>query len=227
MSRSLTTICLVGLVALIAACSSPRKASERACRKADKHLARAVWLCPDALKHDSATVTFSLPGDSADVTVPFTDPLVDSLLLACQQYAEAVATDRALLERTLDNDSLTIAQLELRVAALQRANATASVRRSACAFTAFEQTIGLCTVRVRPGPQGPMLTVVQAPLDTAVTAPCPPQVTRPPCPSCPDGVATWWRTAAILLFLILILSHLRRIIGMVISVRTWARMPQG
>lgn len=73
-----TTI-LIMCVALLAACGSPRKA----CRKADRHIARAIWLCPDVLSRDSATATLLVPGDSTTGALTYTQHDLDSLLAAC------------------------------------------------------------------------------------------------------------------------------------------------
>lgn len=187
MSRSSTTNCLIGLVALMTvACSQPRKAGDRACRKADRHLARAVWLCPDILTRDSATVTFTLPGDSVATTLRYTDPLVDSLLAACEQFAAVLLAERRLL-----GDIDTTVHRSPIVVHPARAPAVAAIQRVACAFEPYTETVGLCTITVRPGANGPLLTVVQEPYTQTQRTPCPPQVQRPPCP--PPGVAGWYR----------------------------------
>lgn len=213
MSRTLSPICLVGFaVLLLAACSSQR-ASERACRKADKHIAKAVWLCPDVLRHDSATVTFTLPGDSAATTAAFTDPIVDSLLKACEDFALAIVHERDSLANALIIHGTGQAEDGSRVngfgvrpgvsPAPTVPAATARMREQLCYFEPIEANTDVCYARVRPGPNGPLLTLEQKPYKAVATAPCPPQVGRPPCPAC-NGVAAWWRVASIVLALLLI-----------------------
>ena len=88
MSRSLATIPLVGLLVLSSACSTPRKA----CRRADRLVAKAVYQCPDILRARTDTVYVQIPGDTVLTEVQWSDSLVDtdSLLAACDSLRRAV-----------------------------------------------------------------------------------------------------------------------------------------
>lgn len=237
MSRKLTTVLLCCVAALmLAACHLPRKASERACRKAERHLARAVWLCPDILRHDSASVTFTLPGDSTATTLSFTDPVVDSVMAACEQLREALAAERDLYlaalalqterlrtQNTIRDtvvasrprmpDPTTVRLQEFSRQAIEK------LREDVCAFEPFSFTAGICTCSVRPGKNGPLITMTQAEVKKEATAPCPPQIGSVPCPE--PGVAAWYRWAFWVLLAIVIGSIvLRRVNGALLSIRT-------
>jgi hypothetical protein len=232
MSRTLTTITHLGLVALmITACSQPRKAAERRCLRADRHQARAVWLCPDMLTRDSATVTVTLPPDSSKAWNPWADPVVDSLLNACADLALATIHKNDSLTRLLMASGAQVSAEKgsakgsgSYAAAGQQAQAR--LRAQLCQFDPIESVTGLCHVRVRWGEHGPLLTVEQRPFNQTQRAPCPPQLTRPPCPTC-AGVASWWRTAALLLLALLLLTNARRILGVMVSLSAWGKLPGG
>lgn len=234
MSRSLTTILLPGLVALmLAACSSPRKASERACRKAEKHWAKAVWLCPKILSMDSATVTFVLPGDSVATTARYNEPIVDSVLKACEEYALAVMHERDSLRRQLLGDTGQVEDSSLvNGFGTRRGTSPApssqrqeKLREFLCLFEPIVANTELCYAQVRPGPNGPLLTLEQKEYREVVKAPCPPVALPPPCPPC-DGVASWWRTVAIVLAILLLLVWgLPRARGVFADIRS--KLPMG
>lgn len=186
-------------VLLAAACSSPRKASERACAKAAKYRAKAIWLCPQALVMDSAEVRFQLPGDSATHTARYTEPQVDSLIAACAQYAEALAAERDLYQAAMQQQ-LTLAHegvVRSETTKKQHGGSKAAqeallrIREEACHFEPLEATVGYCRARVRPGGSAPLLTLEQLPMDVVASAPCPPQLGEP---RVADGVARWYRT---------------------------------
>lgn len=233
MSRSLTTTTLIGLVALmLAACSQPRKAVERRCNRADRHLARAVWLCPDILTRDSAQVTVSIAADSAASTTAWLTPEVDSLLNACADFALAVVhRNDSLKALILAGGRQGSAGIQgpatgfgSPAAAGQRAQER--MREQLCQFDPIESETELCHARVRPGKNGPLLTLEQKAFSRTATAPCPPQLQRPKCPTC-TGVATWWRTAALILLAAVVVTNLRKLMGLWASLATWGRMPQG
>lgn len=233
MSRSLATATMIGLVALMfAACSQPRKAVERRCNRADRHLARAVWLCPDILTRDSAQVTITLAPDSAAATNAWRTPEVDSLLNACADFAlSMISTNDSLQVLLLAGGRQGSAGVERPVhgfgsPAAAGHHAQQRMREQLCAFKPIEAETDLCYARVRPGKDGPLLTLEQKAFSRTATAPCPPKVQRPPCPTF-DGVASWWRTAAIILFVVLLLTNLRKLMGLWTSVSSWSRMPQG
>lgn len=214
---------LIAVAVLLAtACSSPRKASERACAKAEKHRARAIWLCPQMLYMDSANVRFQLPGDSTTAISHYTDPLVDSLLAACEQYAAALATERelyriAFTDRIDQSDPALATPATAPHSPAQR-HATDRIRQQVCQFKPFTATTGLCVATVRPGANGPMLALEQLPVDTIAQAPCPPQLQPSTCPTC-SGVASWYRWGfwCLLLIVLALLMLIARVI--VVSMR--------
>lgn len=230
MSRNLTfCLHLLVVVLLATACSSPRKASERACAKAEKHRARAVWLCPQMLSMDSASVRFQLQGDSTTASSRYTDPQVDSLLAACEQYAAALATERelyriAMAERIAQGDEDIAASSLPSPPTPAQQQATHRIRQQVCQFEPFTATTGLCVASVRPGTNGPLLALEQLPIDTIASAPCPPQLQAAPCPTC-SGVATWYRWAfwSLLILTVCLLAIIARVI--VVSMR--ANTPHG
>jgi hypothetical protein len=206
---------------------------ERRCNRADRHLARAVWLCPDILTRDSAQVTISMAPDSAASTTAWRTPQVDSLLNACADFALSVVQRNDSLQalllaggrQALPSTKASALDPGAPGAAGQRAQER--LREQLCWFDAFESETELCFARVRPGKDGPLLTLEQKSFSRTASAPCPPQLTRPPCPTCPDGVATWWRTVALILMGALVITNLKRIIGLFMSVSAWAKLPQG
>ena len=187
MSRSLATTSLLGLaVLLLMACSSPRKASERACRKAERHMARAVWLCPDMMRLDSALYIMSPV--RMEVPVAYSDSInYDSLLSACAALNAALEVRVADTSRAWQSP-VVIHSPQMRQVAVR--NATTAIRQAACDWKDFTQTFGRLTVTVKNSTAGPLLTVEDA--GETVKVPCPPAIGRAPCPE--PGVATWYRS---------------------------------
>lgn len=98
MSRTSTPILIIGVCALLlSACTASRKAQRR-CDRAESRMAKAIYLCPSLLQPgDTLRTAVTVPGDSAQGTAAWSDSLhYDSLLAACQQYAEALAAEREL-----------------------------------------------------------------------------------------------------------------------------------
>ncbi|HRH68783.1 MAG TPA: hypothetical protein PLB89_04680 [Flavobacteriales bacterium] len=189
MSRSRTHIpSMVAAVLLLAACSSPRKVSERACNKAEKYIAKAVWLCPDVLSRDSASVTIRIPGDSMAVKLHYPDPIVDSLLKACADFAAAVSFENERLKDSLAEATIAAVPPEIPAFAGMTPRhgagvpaAIEKIREEVCAFEPFEQRHGLIIVKVSPGPDGvPVISVRTKEETITQKAPCPPLVTPPP-----------------------------------------------
>lgn len=212
MSRNLTSCLQLLVVALLAtACSSPRRASERACAKAEKHRARAIWLCPQALLLDSATARFQLPAQHDSAAVRLIQAELDSVRAACEQLSEALDAERELYQAALQQQPTTLPTPPKRGSSEPAQRALQALRKEVCAFEPQEVQVGLCIARVTPGTNAPLLYVEQLPLDTMLRAPCPPQLTAAPIYT---GVATWYRTGfwvVLALFLIILGLFIRMV----------------
>lgn len=165
------------LLLLLASCSVERQARRR-CVRAERYEARAVWLCPPMLVRDSAAVLVAVAPDTAVARAALLEAQIDSLLLHCSRLAAGLSD--------------TINALR----AKQVTTTVAGMRRQLCWFEPFEVSAGLCTAKVRPDPEGPVVALTQAELQEERRVPCPPAVARSPVVHI-AGVATWWRIAAI------------------------------
>lgn len=194
---------------MFTSCFTPRKAELRRCGKADRLISKAVWLCPDVLSRDSATAY--MPGDSVTVALSYRDSVeVDSILAACAQLRDALSAEleRARMPAPRPKYEPPGAA-PARVAPSPGVNkAVAQVRAKACEWEPFTEVHGNMTIHLRPGPNGPLVTVVEAPQEVRV--PCPPAIQRPPCPTLMDRLQEagwillgWLALAALLLFLFL------------------------
>lgn len=98
---------ILALAVLLTACGTPRKA----CRKADRHMAKAVFLCPKVLNARTDTVLVKLPGDTITIAVPWSEGPVntDTLLAQCDSL-RAAAEALALL--SLDQNEAVRAELQ-------------------------------------------------------------------------------------------------------------------
>lgn len=172
-------------VLLFAACSTPRKACERARRD----VVRAVVRCPDALVARVDTVY--LPGDTIQDTTVWAYVEVDSLIAACDS-----------LRRAAEFIALNSLQQQERVAdALRRQQAVNAavdgVRRQACRVAPLLVMEDEYDLVVRQLPDGRLThRIVLHPKKT----PCPPcaTVANGPVQVVDQGVDPWWRVAAIL-----------------------------
>ena len=197
-----TAILLVS-VALLASCAQPRKAAQRRCSKADRHIAKAVWLCPDALARDSATV--QLPPTSTELRLALVDSVtMDSVLAACNRIRMALEAE---LEHTKDSSNNTpgVASVPAAVRVLQR---------TVCLWETLTDTVNGMVITVRRSADGSPLLGVEL-LARTVKAPCPPAITRPPCPGLLDqlrsmGTSIVW----IVLSAIASLYLLKRMVSM-------------
>lgn len=164
------TAVLICLIA-VSACGTPRKA----CRKAQKHIAKAVWLCPEALRADTSgrSVSVQLPGDTITDTLRWSDADVHAIMADCDQLREALASERDLYATVLINNERQVAQ-----AKSDRNDALSKLRTSTCRFEPFTVSTGRTTVRIRPGSGVPLVTIEEHPVSRTVNCPpCPPQVT--------------------------------------------------
>jgi hypothetical protein len=230
MSRSHSAICYFALaVLMLASCVSPRKAKQRDCNTADRLIARAIAKCPGVLKPDSTKVPFHLPGDSAQADARYTDPEIDSLLAACEQFAAALASERELylaleLERAAAGQAgKQVPGLPTTLPTPQRTKAIDRIREEACAFEPITASTMLCEAVVVPGHNGPLLQLEQLPLDSILKAQCPPQVAFAPCEK--SHVSSNWIVGFFILLILCIALALILWNGMAKSIRS--NTPQG
>lgn len=174
--RRCTTILLM-CVAFLSACSTPRKA----CRKADRLIARAVWKCPEVLKHDSATAV--IPPSSAILAPEPATIDLDSLLTACAALNAALMAEQAAAPRPKFVPAGTKPNTSLGVHTAVRA-----IQSAASPWDSFTQQVGRITVTVKNFHGTPLISVEDP--GTTVRVPCPPVVSRVEV----KGVATWYRT---------------------------------
>lgn len=88
------------------------------CKRASRHLSRAVWLCPEATHQDSATATgtATVPGDTAAGSAAWSDTLtIDSLACLVLQYREALASADTLRLHDLEHMQSVLAHLRKRI----------------------------------------------------------------------------------------------------------------
>jgi hypothetical protein len=79
-------------IALLAACSSSRKA----CRRAEGMIQKAVRICPEAAQLRTDTVVITVPGDSVTLEAAYIQPDRDSLRAVIAQLSEALDAERQL-----------------------------------------------------------------------------------------------------------------------------------
>lgn len=180
---------LILCVALLSACGSPRKA----CRKADRHIARAVWLCPDVLHQDSATVTW--PPTSDTIAAQPSRPDLDSLLAACRTLNIALQAARLHAAPPLETHTPISAAPSVK-------HAVAKVQAAACNWEGFTERVGRVTITVHNIDGTPVL-LVDDPGEVR-KVPCPPGVTQ----TVVTGVAGWYRPAFWILAVLLVLIYI-------------------
>lgn len=201
---------IVMSMAMLTSCFTPRKAELRRCGKADRLLAKAAMLCPDALQRDSATL--HLRGDSAALPVAYAmldSAAVDSLLAACAELHQALMQDAAPA-RPLDAAPLAMPPdpaPPARTPSVQQA--VQRVQQAVCRWESTTDTVNGWVITVHNGELRPLITVEQLP--RTVKAPCPPVVTRPPCPTLLDQLmdASLWLLAWALVALAALYLFLR------------------
>lgn len=183
---------LIPLLALmVVACSTPRKA----CRKAERHMARAAWLCPSALQVDTATVL--VPGDTATAPPMAYEPIdVDSLEAACAELARTLMAEREKYEGLLAGNAPE-KPLPVNTEAVQRA--ASGVRRVACRWEPWEYDHALFHLRALGGDTPGILVEVK---EQKVKSPCPPALSLKPVII--EGVAEWYRTAFYIMIIFLL-----------------------
>jgi hypothetical protein len=221
MSRNLTHLFpLLVAVLLATACSSPRKASERAKAKAQKHLALAMVLDPSIMRPNDQEV--ELPGDSA--TLPpaeYADADVDSILAACAQLAEALRNERDLFAHQLMRmPAHPVVPTPPPAPSAARKQAVDNLRKTACSYKPFTYDHELFLVTASGG-STPKTEVRLKPRKASV--PGPPQAVLEPVLKV--GVANWYRTG--FWILLLISAVLVTIIARVIAVSMRTNTPHG
>lgn len=189
--RTAAYMAMAGMLLLTTACGGPRKA----CRKAERHIARAVYMCPEVLEARVRrdTVTITLPGAVDSGSAALDSVNVDSLMAACAQLAEALAAERDLY-------AAAVAQRPTEV--------VRTIQRQLCQFATITvaDTNLLLKIWAEDGQVRYWYNVlpqqVQVPVVTQET------VVNPGnnCP--PPGVAPWYRTFFWLLMALLLISFL-------------------
>ena len=166
-------ILLMALI-LLTACTGGRKAARHEA-KAQKHLARAVWLDPSLASPSQVEV--DLPGDTAMAPpMALADPDADSLLAACEAFAaEMLAARNEFAHR-------------LMALPAKAQKASRKVQQVACRYEPFEYNHDLFRLRADGG-DTPGIQVEVHPRKALV--PCPPQVNYTP--TVRVGVASWYR----------------------------------
>ncbi|MCB0790875.1 MAG: hypothetical protein KDB97_03840, partial [Flavobacteriales bacterium] len=155
----------VALAVVASSCSTPRKA----CRRAQRHIARAVWLCPEALQADTTTrtITVQLPADTITRTFGWSDADVDSILAGCAQLREALQAERDLAVLSGEHKG--------------SGPPVQAIRRAACAFQPFTLENDRVKVTIRQGQDRPLVTLeAKAWHQTMECPPCPPRVAQGP-----------------------------------------------
>ncbi len=144
---------------------------------------RAARLCPDCVFRD----TVRTEADTAEVPLLFSDNMnVDRLLADCAQLHEAVSAERDLYRHALEQSTSRVQLLPPRTR-----QAVSAVRGTACTYEPQVYESDVVRVDVRPGPNGPLLSVEEK----AHAIPCPPHagkvvyVDR----EVKVGVAPWYR----------------------------------
>lgn len=168
-------------VALTTACSTPRKA----CRKAERHMARAVWLCPDILHQDS--VAMAIPATKDSLAAAPASPDLDSLLEACRALNAVLEADRHLRQEVAYTTNTPARPLYTPAHGVQLA--VTKVQQAACNWQGFTQRVGRITITVRNINGAPAL-MVDDPGEVR-KVPCPPSANK----TVITGVADWYRTA--------------------------------
>lgn len=90
---------------LLTSCSIFQRSEAYKCTKAQGHVAKAIYLCPNVAELRSDTITITLPGDSAGGTSLFREAHIDSVLADCEQLREALRAERELFAIVIDSNA--------------------------------------------------------------------------------------------------------------------------
>lgn len=197
-----TTLALICLV-LVTGCSPPRKAVDRRAYRANRVLVKAelkaARICPECVFRDTVVTV----ADTATAPLLFSDSMnVDSLLADCEQLREAMAAERELYLHVLATGDRGQVKVEQLPPATRKA--TTAIRARSCTFDTLVYESSAVRVTVRPGPDAPLLSVVEKPQ----RIPCPPHVGKPVVVEKVVGVAPWYRVFTWIVLGIMILSFL-------------------
>lgn len=196
MSRIPTTILLsLGIAVLLLACDAPRKA----CRKAERLTARAVWKCPDILKLDTVrdTVVITLPGDTITGEAIYAEADIMMILRQCDSLARAYAdTVRHREDPAPRSEAIH--------------NAVTTLRREACRIPPMHLDTAGLIIDIRVVDNGLEVDIIRMPqrVPVPVAIPCPPRAQ--PGTGTYTGVAAWYASGfwlLLVLCIVLAASH--------------------
>lgn len=214
MSRILTSIPRARMSALHVACTMPRKAwctavvllllitgcnsQKRLCKQAERHVAIAVYKCPDILSVKRDTVFVQLPADSARDTIRWRDTNTDSLLAACDSLraaAESIALNSLNQSERFQQQMERQRRVERSVQAIRQQSCRIMplhlVRPDAQLHVWWNDTLGQLQAELKVTPR-PQVAVV----NTREVNPGKATIT---------GVAAWYRTGFWLLLVLCVL----------------------
>lgn len=222
--RTNSRILMYGLLALMAmSCTGPRKALQRACAKAERHMAKAIYLCPDLLKpivqHD--TVEVLVQGGSAEGATGYTQADMDSLSKLCSELVAYAQSRASSARRELEEERRT------KRTGKTTPDVVSRLRKSVCELEPVMHADSLITLkmwtedgklryRYQILPRTAKAVTTHTSTQVAVQAPCP-----------PEGVASWYRTWfwALLFSLALFLFLFGRVLYY--SLRAWKPNDEG
>lgn len=194
--------------ALLVACSSPRKAQERACHRAEKIMqratVRAAFRCPTSIDRPTMTIgpdTVSIEPELAD-SVDLQQMLDD-----CEKLYHSTSNERDLFKTLLklDREELPVipekaAKVSVRDLPTATRSAVMGLRTTTCQWEPVHYEFGSIEVDIRPGEHAPLVTFTQ----NERTVECPPAVAKNPCPPS-AGVGAFYQAAAIIEFILLLI----------------------
>lgn len=216
---TIRTLFLFGLpVLMLAACRTPRKA----CVRAERNVARAVYLCPEILSATTRTdsVQVSVPGDAGAGEAQYTQAQMDSVVHLCN-----VLVNRSLKYNTEKRKEHEAEELAFQQDLAQRDRELRQLRGYVCRFDTVVVEDSLFSLRVWADRDGiAYLYYVHPRTASATVTTTTPGVSLRDAPCPPVGVANWWRWVALILMGLLLLMNLRKIIGLWMSMKTWGTM---
>lgn len=216
---AIRTLFLFGLpVLMLAACRTPRKA----CARAERHVARAVYLCPEILRATTRTdtVTVTVPGDAGAGAAQYTQHQMDSVVHLCN-----VLVNRSLKYNTEKRKEHEAEEQVLQQHIAQAGRELRQLRGYVCRFDTVVVEDSLFSLRVWADRDGiAYLYYVHPRTASATVTTTTPGVSLRDAPCPPVGVASWWRTVALIAMALLLLTNLRKLIGLWMSMKTWGTL---
>lgn len=172
---------------------TPRDKEVRRCSRAHRLQTRAVWLCPQILRTDSAHGEVFVPEMEVEAPLTYSQADVDSLLAQCRALQLALILDTVFRKP----DSLSVAA------------GVSGIRRSACRFQplAFEDSLHLVSVSYDYATDRPVVRITDKARKLPATLPCPPVVDPRPPEVPPEEPGLWplWIIAVLLLVLAILI----------------------